>query len=62
MNTSTDGGATWSVPIPTASNDKGLGGEPLVQPDGTVIVPYEALNGKIAASARPTAARRGRSR
>jgi hypothetical protein len=49
MSTSTDGGATWSVPIPTASNDKGLGGQPLVQPDGTVVVPYEALNGKIAA-------------
>jgi hypothetical protein len=49
MSTSTDGGATWSVPIPTAGNDKGLGGQPLVQPDGTVIVPYEALNGKIAA-------------
>src|SRR4051794_14494294 len=49
MSTSTDGGVTWSVPIPTAGNDKGLGGQPLVQPDGTVIVPYEALKGKIAA-------------
>src|SRR3954471_11724202 len=49
MSTSTDGGASWSVPIPTAANDKGIGGQPLVQPDGTVIVPYEALNGKIAA-------------
>ncbi len=49
MSTSSDGGATWSVPLPTAGNDKGLGGQPLVQPNGTVIVPFEALNGKIQA-------------
>jgi hypothetical protein len=49
MSTSTDGGLTWSTPIPTAGNDKGLGGQPLVQPDGTVIVPFESLNGKIEA-------------
>jgi hypothetical protein len=49
MSTSTDGGQTWSTPIPTAGNDKGLGGQPLVQPDGTVIVPFESLNNKIEA-------------
>jgi hypothetical protein len=49
MSTSTDGGQTWSSPVPTAGNDKGLGGQPLVQPDGTVIVPFESLNGKEAA-------------
>jgi hypothetical protein len=49
MSTSTDGGVTWSVPIETAGHDKGLGGQPLVQPDGTVVVPFESLNGKIAA-------------
>jgi hypothetical protein len=49
MSTSTDGGLTWSPPIPTAGRDKGLGGQPVVQPNGTVIVPYEALNGKIEA-------------
>src|ERR671930_2322330 len=49
MSTSTDGGMTWSTPIPTAGNDKGLGGQPLVQPNGTVIVPFEGLNGKISA-------------
>ena len=49
MSTSTDGGLTWSTPIPTAGNDKGLGGQPLVQPDGTVIVPFESLNNKIEA-------------
>ncbi len=49
MSTSTDGGVSWSVPIQTAGHDKGLGGQPVVQPDGTVIVPYEALSGKIRA-------------
>jgi hypothetical protein len=49
MSTSLDGGRTWSVPLPTAGHDKGLGGQPLVQPDGTVIVPFESLNGKISA-------------
>jgi hypothetical protein len=49
MSTSTDGGLTWSAPIQSAGHDKGLGGQPVVQPNGTVIVPYEALNGKIEA-------------
>jgi hypothetical protein len=49
MSTSTDGGATWSVPIETAGHDKGLGGQPVVQRDGTVVVPFESLDGKIGA-------------
>src|SRR5690349_14611212 len=49
MSTSTDGGATWSVPIQTAGHDKGIGGQPLVQPNGRVVVPFESLNGKISA-------------
>jgi hypothetical protein len=49
MSTSSDGGQHWSVPVSTAGNDKGLGGQPLVQPGGTVIVPFESLNGKEAA-------------
>jgi hypothetical protein len=49
MSTSTDGGKTWSTPVSTAGNDKGLGGQPLVQPNGTVVVPFESLNGKEAA-------------
>jgi hypothetical protein len=49
MSTSTDGGLTWSTPVSTAGNDKGLGGQPLVQPNGTVVVPFESLNGKEAA-------------
>jgi hypothetical protein len=47
MSTSSDGGLTWSVPIRTDGNDKGLGGQPLVQPSGRVIVPFESLNGTI---------------
>ena len=49
MSTSTDGGAHWSTPLPTADHAHGLGGQPLVQPDGTVIVPFESLQGTIAA-------------
>jgi hypothetical protein len=47
MSTSSDGGVTWSVPIDTAGHDKGLGGQPVVQPNGTVVVPFESLNGAI---------------
>jgi hypothetical protein len=39
MSTSADGGATWSPPATTASRLHGIGGEPVVQPDGTVVVP-----------------------
>jgi hypothetical protein len=49
MSTSVDGGLTWSTPIPTAGHDKGLGGQPVVLPNGTVVVPFESLNGKIEA-------------
>lgn len=42
MSTSTDGGKTWGTPKATAANNHGLGGQPLVQPNGTVIVPYES--------------------
>jgi hypothetical protein len=49
MSTSTDGGQTWSTPIQTAGHDKGLGGQPVVQPSGRVIVPFESLNGEIQA-------------
>ena len=50
MSTSTDGGAKWSRPLNTANFDAGLGGQPLVQPNGTVIVPIEGGNGIIAFS------------
>lgn len=43
MSTSTDGGLTWSAPQATADQVHGLGGQPLVQPDGRVIVPFEGV-------------------
>src|SRR4051812_17676762 len=49
MSTSVDGGLTWSTPIETAGHDKGLGGQPVVQANGRVIVPFESLKGTIAA-------------
>jgi hypothetical protein len=39
MSTSTDGGLTWSSPI-SPPNAFGLGGQPVVQPNGRVVVPY----------------------
>jgi hypothetical protein len=49
VSTSTDGGLTWSTPVQLPGH-KGLGGQPVVQPSGRVVVPYEALNNAIAAS------------
>lgn len=42
MSTSTDGGVTWSTPVNPSGFPRGLGGQPLVQPGGNVIVPYLA--------------------
>jgi hypothetical protein len=44
MSTSTDGGQTWSPAVATASHASGIGGQPLVQPNGTVVVPIETNN------------------
>jgi len=42
MNRSSDGGQTWSAP---ATNGTGvIGGQPVVRPDGTVIVPIDNAN------------------
>ncbi|HTT19336.1 MAG TPA: sialidase family protein [Candidatus Sulfotelmatobacter sp.] len=41
MSTSSDGGLTWGPAIPTASSAGGIGGQPLVQPNGNVVVPVE---------------------
>jgi hypothetical protein len=49
MSTSTDGGLTWSTPVSPQGNPHGLGGQPVVQPNGTVIVPFETITGKEAA-------------
>jgi hypothetical protein len=50
MSTSSDGGASWGAALPTADHAHGIGGQPLVQPGGTVIVPIEGFasrNGDI---------------
>jgi hypothetical protein len=49
MSTSSDGGLTWTAPVSPAGNAKGLGGQPVVAPNGAVIVPFESLRGTIAA-------------
>src|SRR5256886_1704877 len=46
MRTSSDGGATWGPARATGDNASGLGGQPVVRPNGTVLVPYQS-NGSI---------------
>jgi hypothetical protein len=47
MSTSTNGGATWSAPKAPSGTPVGLGGQPLVQPNGNVVVPYSANGSAI---------------
>ena len=49
MSTSSDGGQTWSTPQTTANGDYGIGGNPLVQPNGTVVVPFADFDGGMSA-------------
>src|SRR5215472_7691957 len=50
MSTSGDGGASWSAPVSPSGRPNGLGGQPLVQPDGNVIVPFLGVHGLAAFS------------
>ncbi len=45
MSTSTDGGQTWGPALSTPNNTHGIGGQPLVQPNGRVIVPIVGFSG-----------------
>ncbi len=54
MSTSTDGGLTWGPSLNTANNGTGIGGQPVVQPDGTVIVPTGNANVTAILSFRST--------
>ena len=45
MSTSRDGGNTWSAPQTTQGNDYGISGNPVVLPNGTVVVPFADFNG-----------------
>ncbi len=49
MSTSSDGGQTWGAAKGTAGNDYGIGGVPVVQPKGKVIVPINGFNGDVIA-------------
>ena len=49
MSTSTDGGVTWSAAVGTQGNDFGIGGLPLVKPNGKVIVPILGFSGSVMA-------------
>jgi hypothetical protein len=44
MSTSTDGGLSWGPIRNSANNASGIGGQPLVQPNGTVVVPIADYN------------------
>ncbi len=45
MSTSNDGGMTWTPAINTADRVAGVGGQPVVSPNGQVIVPIESSDG-----------------
>src|SRR5207247_5660159 len=40
MSTSGDGGLTWATPVTPVGPSHGLAAEQLVQPNGTVVVPF----------------------
>jgi hypothetical protein len=44
MKRSTDGALTWGPALAASGGATGLGGQPVVRPNGTVIVPYRATN------------------
>jgi hypothetical protein len=48
MSMSSDGGSAWGAAQATADSATGLGGQPLVQPNGTVIVPFLSIGQTIA--------------
>jgi BNR repeat-like domain len=43
MSTSSDGGASWGAPKTTADGAFGIGGQPVVQRDGRVVVPINGF-------------------
>jgi hypothetical protein len=44
MRRSTNGGLNWGSALSPSSGATGLGGQPVVRPNGTVLVPYRATN------------------
>lgn len=49
MDYSADGGAAWSTPRQASGGAYGLGGQPLVLPNGTVVVPFWSDAGPLEA-------------
>ena len=47
MNVSTDGGLTWKPAQSPADRVNGIGGQPLVLKNGTVVVPFAAFDGNM---------------
>ena len=47
MSTSHDGGFSWSPATATSTRLRATGGEPVVQPDGNVVVPILASSGLV---------------
>jgi hypothetical protein len=45
MSTSSDGGQTWGTARSTLNLASGIGGQPVVQPNGSVVVPIESFDG-----------------
>jgi hypothetical protein len=45
MSTSSDGGRTWGIPQAPSNKPFGIGGQPVVQPNGRVIVPFVGFTG-----------------
>ncbi len=53
-SSSPDGGQTWNAPVASAGLASGLGTQPLVQPNGTLIIPALSANGASMISIRST--------
>src|SRR5207237_10129327 len=51
-----DGGATWGAPVDVgvSAGATGLGGQPVVQPDGDVVVPAASADESAVIAFRPT--------
>jgi len=49
LSTSSDGGLTWGVATTPANDTHAIGGQPLVQPDGTVVVPITDASYRLSA-------------
>lgn len=54
LSTSTDGGATWGPPVTTPDQACVIGGQPLVQPNGTLVMPIDQCTEDLVMSVRST--------